>query len=157
MKLKTYFLTIGICLSLTGCNPSPVISGPLVDDVPNVPDTSTSGPEGTYVQGCKAELNIYCNDVTPGNDRPLACLYAHEDKLSSLCENALYDSAQQLLNAVNALTYLATECDVDIEKYCANVQPGEGRILACMEPHQNDVSTRCKSAIHEIGLENTSK
>ena len=157
MKLKNYFLTIVFCLSLSACNSSPVVSNSLVDDIPTIPDTTSSGTQGTYVQSCKTELNIYCNDVTPGNDRPLACLYAHEDKLSSLCENALYNSAQQLLNAVNALSYLATECDADIEKYCANVQPGEGRVLACMEPHLGDVSTRCKNAIHEIDLENNTK
>ena len=72
---------------------------------------------------------------------------------SALCKNALYDSAQQLENAVAVLAYLAAECDADIEKYCSNVEPGEGRIMACKEPHKKTVSKRCQKAIQEGGLE----
>ena len=43
----------------------------------------------------EAELETYCKDVTPGDGRILACLYAHGDKLSGQCEYALYDAAEQ--------------------------------------------------------------
>jgi hypothetical protein len=105
------------------------------------------------MQGCKTELDTYCKDVTPGEGRVIACIYVHEDKLSGRCKNALYDSAQQLENAVAALAYLATECDADIEKHCSNVEPGEGRILACMEPHKKTVSKRCQKAMQDVGQE----
>ena len=105
------------------------------------------------MQGCKTELDTYCKDVTPDEGRVIACIYVHEDKLSGRCKNALYDSAQQLENAVAALAYLATECDADIEKHCSNVEPGEGRILACMEPHKKTVSKRCQKAMQDVGQE----
>ncbi|MDH3279693.1 MAG: cysteine rich repeat-containing protein [Gammaproteobacteria bacterium] len=50
----------------------------------------------TVAQGCEKELQSYCAKVTPGKGRVLACLYAHEDKLSGRCEYALYDAAAQL-------------------------------------------------------------
>src|SRR5262249_49690865 len=43
-------------------------------------------------EGCKAELESHCKDVTPGDGRLLACLYAFEDKLSPRCDYALYDA-----------------------------------------------------------------
>ncbi len=33
-------------------------------------------------KGCEKELVTYCKDVTPGEGRVLACLFAHGDKLS---------------------------------------------------------------------------
>jgi hypothetical protein len=41
------------------------------------------------LDGCNSELAQYCAEVTPGEGRLLACLYAHEDKLSGQCERAL--------------------------------------------------------------------
>ena len=36
----------------------------------------------SVVKGCEKELTSYCSNVTPGDGRVLACLYAHSDKLS---------------------------------------------------------------------------
>src|SRR5210317_1127878 len=83
----------------------------------------------TVTEGCKKEIDYYCKMVTPGEGRILACLYAHSEKLSNRCEYALYDAAAQLERAVAAMTYIANECDDDLEKFCYLVQPGEGRLL----------------------------
>ena len=58
----------------------------------------------TVAKGCEKELTSYCKDVTPGEGRILACLYAHSDKLTGQCEYALYDAAAQLERFVAALT-----------------------------------------------------
>ena len=73
----------------------------------------------TVANGCKVELEKYCGNVTPGEGRILACLYAYGDKLSPKCEYALYDAAAQLERAVAALSYVANECDEDLDQYCA--------------------------------------
>ena len=80
-RLGICLLTLGWLLLLV----SPVIAQQLVEGV---------------VTGCKAELEKYCSNVTPGEGRVLACLYAHNDKLSGRCEYALYDAAVQLERAV---------------------------------------------------------
>jgi hypothetical protein len=110
------------------------------------------GPVETVAKGCQKEIEGFCKDVTPGQGRILACLYAHNDKLSGQCEYALFDAAVQLERAVAALTYVANECSADIMKNCATVQAGEGRILSCLEEHQKDVSDRCKQAVKDVGL-----
>ena len=110
------------------------------------------GPLETAIEGCKKELETYCKEVTPGEGRILACLYAYSDKLSGRCEYALYDAAAQLERAVAALTYVANECRTDLEKYCANIQPGQGRLAACLEKNDAKVSSRCKQALKDVGL-----
>ena len=106
----------------------------------------------TVVNGCKKELDTYCKDVTPGEGRGLACLYAHGDKLSGKCEYALYDAAAQLERAVAALSYAVNECRDDLENLCSGVQVGEGRLLDCLEKNDSKVSDRCKQAIKDVGL-----
>ncbi len=103
-------------------------------------------------KGCKAEIKKHCADVTPGEGRILACLYAYGDKLSGKCEYALYDAAAQLEHAVAALSYVASECDDDLDKYCEGVVAGEGRLLKCIEKHGDKISKRCRDAIEDVGL-----
>jgi hypothetical protein len=114
--------------------------------------TAFAGPVEVVAEGCKKELDTYCKDVTPGEGRILACLYAFEDKLSNRCEFALYDAASQLERVINALTYTANECREDIKSYCSNVKPGEGRILDCLDKKKETLSDRCKQAMKDVGL-----
>ena len=106
----------------------------------------------TIVTGCKQELETYCKDVTPGEGRVLACLYARSDKLSGRCEYALYDAAAQLERAVAALSYAVNECKDDLQKFCSEVPAGQGRLLNCIEKNDSQVSGRCKQAIKDVGL-----
>ena len=107
----------------------------------------------SVVEGCKKELVTYCKDVTPGQGRMLACLYAHSDKLSGQCEYALYDAAAQLERAVAGLSYVVNECKDDLQTLCKGVPAGEGRLLKCLEKNEAKVSGRCKQAIKDVGIE----
>ena len=106
----------------------------------------------TVATGCEKELLAYCKDVTPGEGRILACLYAHEDKLSGQCEYALFDAASQLERAVSALSYVANECGDDLDALCADVPAGEGRLLDCLDKNEKKVSSRCKQALKDTNL-----
>lgn len=103
--------------------------------------------------GCEKELTSFCKDVTPGEGRILACLYAYADKVSSRCEYAVYDAAAQLERAISALTYVANECDEDIDKVCGKVEQGEGRILTCLKKNEDKVTKRCNRAMKDIDLQ----
>src|SRR6202165_1712495 len=47
---------------------------------------------------------------------------------------------QQSLAAIQAA------CAEDAQKLCAGVQPGGGRIVACLREHKDSLSDRCKQA-----------
>jgi len=105
--------------------------------------------------GCKAELETYCKAVTPGAGRQAACIYAHSDKLSSSCERALYNSAQEFEVAGVMMNAFVAACQADVEKLCSKVAIGEGRILKCLEENKEKVSAPCTAARQEAkaGLE----
>jgi hypothetical protein len=108
------------------------------------------GPVEMVADGCKKDIETYCKNVTPGEGRVLACLFAYEDKLSNRCEYALYDAAAQLERAIAALTFLANECKDDLKTYCSNIKPGEGRLINCIDKNMEKVSSRCKQAIKDV-------
>ena len=106
----------------------------------------------TVVNGCEVEIEKYCSSVTAGEGRMLACLYAHNDKLSGRCEYALYDASVQLERAVAGLSYIMNECSSDLNKYCAGVAAGEGRLHDCLQKNDAKVSNRCKQARKDVGI-----
>ena len=104
----------------------------------------------TIEQGCSAEIENYCSQVTPGDGRLLACFFAHEDKLTGQCQYALYNASAQLEHAISALNYVAGQCQSDMEKLCANVAVGEGRVLDCLEANKESVTAACNQAIGDV-------
>ena len=74
--------------------------------------------------------------MPPGEGRILACLYAFQDKVSDKCIYALYDAELELKQAVAAIEFAATTCKDDLQKFCADVKPGQGRALACIQKNQ---------------------
>jgi hypothetical protein len=134
MKKVIFILVIGVVLAF----------GTRVFAAENLVDT--------VAKGCKKEIGSYCKDVTPGEGRILACLYAHEDKLSGQCEYALYDAVAQLERALTALSYVANECRDDLLKFCSDIKPGEGRLMVCMDKNEKQISGRCKQAMKDVGL-----
>ena len=45
------------------------------------------------------------------------------------------------------LKQLRAACSADIKKLCDGVQPGGGRIAACLKQNEAQVSTGCKNAV----------
>ena len=100
--------------------------------------------------GCQVELETYCQTVTPGEGRGLACIYAHSDKLSQKCERALYDSAVEFQNAAKTLNAFVAACQTDMETLCSKVQIGEGRVLKCLEENKKKVSANCNEIRKQV-------
>lgn len=142
LTLSAGFLFV---LSLNAC------AGPGTKETGNAAALE-QGPVETFLAGCSSELNTYCGDVTPGDNRLLACIYAHEDKLSGRCEYALFEAVDQLERAVTALSYAVSECEEELDKFCSNVAVGEGRLLACLEKNDASVRAGCKQALKDVGF-----
>jgi hypothetical protein len=120
------------------------------------------GAAGAWAQGsivddvkkaCETEITAYCSQVTPGEGRILACFYAHEDKLSGRCQYALYEAAAELDAFATAITHLATQCEDDLMKFCAQVELGEGRVGTCLLDHKAELTAACQQAMDDVGLE----
>jgi hypothetical protein len=60
--------------------------------------------------------------------------------LASMCFLGLQSAHAQDMAAIRAA------CTADAKKFCAGVQQGEGRVVACLKEHKDELSDRCKKA-----------
>jgi hypothetical protein len=93
---------------------------------------------------CAAEVDKFCGDVIPGQHRVIDCLKAHASQFSPGCKTQLQAQAK----AVKAeLKKIGKACKNDIDKFCAKVEPGEGRIAMCLADNSASLSKGCVAAI----------
>lgn len=109
-------------------------------------------PAKALAKKCSVELETFCKDVTPGKGRMLACLYAYSDKLSEQCAQVVRDTYADLKLISAAASHVQNECGEDLDKFCKDVAPGEGRILNCLERNESHLSQKCQTALKEVGL-----
>jgi hypothetical protein len=48
---------------------------------------------------------------------------------------------------------LEASCGEDIKKYCSTVTPGEGRMLHCVQAHEDKISPACEYDLSEVALQ----
>lgn len=102
--------------------------------------------------GCSQEIAGFCADVPLGGGRVLNCLRVHEDELSIGCQAALAEGAATIDSALGDANFFGAKCARDLKDNCADVQPGEGKMLACLTDNIKFVTKRCVDALLELGL-----
>jgi hypothetical protein len=100
-------------------------------------------------EACSMDVRTFCGGITPGGGRLLFCVLAHEDKITPACDVALYNAARGLERALNRIEDVADACWDDIEKRCANVPPGSGRIASCLIGNKASLSPTCRATIDQ--------
>ncbi len=110
------------------------------------------GPEGEKPKdgkyaACKADAEKLCKDIEPGGGRVMACLKAHESELSEGCK--IKKGGKEGEKREKRMGEGA--CEADRAKLCADVKPGEGRIIACMKSHKEDLSAACREMMSKKG------
>jgi len=87
---------------------------------------------------CKADIEKFCKDVKPGEGRIMKCLKEHDAELSEACKNRGEKMKAAMEKAQDA-------CQADIETFCKDVKPGQGRIMKCLKEHDAELSEPCKA------------
>lgn len=136
MMLTAAMLFFGVALAIGAGNPV---------------ESEVEGAIEDFAQGCEEELSRFCKEVTPGQGRVLACLYAYEDKLSTRCEHALYDSMAKLSRTLTNFSYATGECADDMVSLCSETVVGEGRVLDCLKQNKDKVGKKCLNALKDVG------
>ncbi len=101
-------------------------------------------------ESCAKDLETYCGAVTPGNGRTLACIYAHEDKVSDDCDAATENGATLLDWFFETVRYVYDRCADDVQKHCAGTEFGGGRILSCLNENSSQLTDACKEVTAEF-------
>jgi hypothetical protein len=104
------------------------------------------------VKGCDEDAEKLCPGLPLGSEKAFMCLMAYEEKLSNRCKLGISEAAMAIKMSAAALDYSARACEADADKHCLNVQPGEGRIVACLKKNEKNVSKDCVSVLKETGL-----
>lgn len=98
-------------------------------------------------ESCPTEIASFCSDVTPGDARLLACLYARQDRLSGPCIGAVMTSSDRLRTATIALADVQRVCANDVARLCPGVVREKGHLIRCLDTASRRVSDRCNAAI----------
>lgn len=100
---------------------------------------------------CAEDIRKYCSTITAGGGRVVACLYAHNDKISGQCTFAVYAGSGALTGTISALKHLAkkTSCRSDLAQYCRGIPAGGGRLYRCLETNKATLTKGCRSAMPE--------
>lgn len=91
---------------------------------------------------CRADASRLCQGVQPGGGRIRACLSAHATELSPACQ-----AAEQKLEGLRAS--IRPGCHAEVTRLCPGVAPGQGRIVACLQAHQTELSPMCKQKLDQ--------
>lgn len=92
---------------------------------------------------CGPDVYRFCPRTPAGGGRILQCLRVHAGRreLSSNCEDAVVGALEKLQDFSDA-------CGGDAAALCAGVQPGGGRLFACLRSQSDQLSSRCRSAVN---------
>jgi hypothetical protein len=99
---------------------------------------------------CADDIKKYCSTVTPGEGRMIYCMQAHEDKISPRCAFDLEEAATDVQLSADNLKDAIVACKAEITGVCGKIQPGQGRIAACLIANKSTASTSCVEALNKI-------
>jgi hypothetical protein len=87
---------------------------------------------------CDAEVQRYCPDSLTGEERR-RCAARRVAQLPQACQQIV---RERIVRWKEAEGYKLA-CRDDVKRYCQTVVPGEGRILQCLQEHEQELSDRC--------------
>jgi hypothetical protein len=106
------------------------------------------------VRGCANDAAILCPGLPLNSRNSFMCLMAYEDNLSTSCVLGIAEAAMTLEQGLMAIDYSIKACEADADKFCLDVQPGEGRIVGCLKKNESGLSNQCVTALKETGFWN---
>ena len=91
---------------------------------------------------CEAEVQQYCPDSLEGENRR-RCVVQRLKRLDAPCQQIVQ---QRLVRWREAESYKHA-CIEDMKRVCSAVQPGDGRLLQCLQEHEQDLSEVCYQSL----------
>ena len=106
------------------------------------------------IKGCDEDGKKYCPGLSPQSKKAFMCMIAYEDSLSDTCKLGMVEAAMAVRKGAAAIEYSVMSCEEDADKYCLDVQPGQGKIVNCLKAHESEIKKSCSTALKETGLWN---
>jgi hypothetical protein len=139
-------LLISASLCLAGMT-SPL----LADDMGGNATMSTPVNQKGHGGGaCRDDMQKYCAEVKPGEGRMKDCMKQHEADLSQGCKDQMVKMTAKMQEKA---AEMKKACQADLDQYCKDVTPGEGRDIACLHAHNDKISAGCKGFMKSMRME----
>jgi hypothetical protein len=91
---------------------------------------------------CEAEIQQSCPDSLVGEDRR-RCVMQRLKRLEPSCQQIV----RQRLVRWKEADGDRLACAEDVKRFCLAVEPGDGRILQCLQEHEQDLAEGCYQSL----------
>ncbi|TKB91480.1 MAG: hypothetical protein E8D40_08205 [Nitrospira sp.] len=91
---------------------------------------------------CEAEVQQYCPDSLVGENRR-RCVVQRMKRLDPPCQQIVRQRLVRWTDAEGS----RLACADDVKRVCITVQPGDGRILQCLQAHEQELSEGCYQSL----------
>jgi hypothetical protein len=142
MGLRLFGLTLATVAATAAALASAATAGNL-QKIPYAvrPGSAPDAPDGAVRAACAKDFISYC-----AGDRIADCIASHRGEFQPSCRAAI-DRAGPPTNFANGQPARQWACVQDARAFCANVQPGQGRIIQCLEEHLNELHPLCQTSL----------
>ena len=106
------------------------------------------------ISGCEADENLLCPGLQHNSRKSFMCLMAYEAHLSNSCALGIVEAAMTLEAGMMAIDHSIKACEADADKFCLEVQPGNGRIVQCLVRNEANLAEQCVTALKNTGMWN---
>lgn len=103
-------------------------------------------------RACASDISTLCagqcpdNSSTPCGGLVLQCLTERADNLTAAdCKEEVHYYRLMEVSDFRNDVILAEACRADVDRYCKDVEPGEGRVHACLRHQMNFLSDACRA------------
>ncbi len=100
-----------------------------------------------FGEACKADVEKNCQGIEPGQGRVMGCLRKNEANLSAACKEQMAQMHERHEKMRGRMRGAVEACKGDAQQYCADVQPGGGRVMKCLKANEAKLSDGCKAAM----------
>jgi multidrug efflux system outer membrane protein len=89
---------------------------------------------------CMGEIEQFCKDVPTGKGELLLCLDKQRHNLSAVCRDKV-DQAKARIEEAKKV------CAADLAQQCPGVEPGQGRLLKCLQAKETLLTDGCRQKV----------
>lgn len=91
---------------------------------------------------CHEEVQKICKEAPRGRGGKMKCIQEHMTEFSADCQKNFADKKEKFHETKEA-------CAEDKAKFCADVKPGDGRIIECFKKNEASLSAGCKEHLEK--------
>eukprot|EP00898_Chlorokybus_atmophyticus_P002052 jgi/Chlat1/2848/Chrsp194S08770 len=102
---------------------------------------------------CKQDMKKYCNETVVQAGGIVRCLRPLKDKLSSACAKEVLLEMEDAADDFTLDPGLNKYCSDDAKALCPDVEPGEGRVQACLRDNRASLTWECQEELFRQEVE----